>query len=104
MSGRYRILRDPIGVFGLALVVLVVVGALGADVFARHDPITLDVRHRLLPPDWDHLLGTDHLGRDVFSRVLHGGRIALFVSLVSVGLSLSFGCVLGMVAGNGPRW
>ena len=101
---RYRILGDPIGVFGLALVVLVVAGALGADLLSRHDPVTLDVRHRLLPPDWDHLLGTDQLGRDVFSRVLHGGRIALFVSLVSVGLSLSFGCVLGMVAGNGPRW
>jgi len=104
MSRRFRILGDPIGVFGLALVVLVVVGALGAGVFAQHDPTTLDVRHRLLPPDWDHWLGTDHLGRDVFSRVLYGGRIALFVSLVSVGLSLAFGCVLGMLAGYGPRW
>ncbi len=104
MSARRRLLRDPIGAFGLALVVLVVVGALGAGVFAQHDPTTLDVRHRLLPPDWDHLLGTDHLGRDVFSRVLYGGRIALFVSLVSVGFSLAFGCILGMLAGYGPRW
>jgi peptide/nickel transport system permease protein len=104
MTARHRLLRDPIGLFGLALVVLVVVGALGADLFSRHDPITLDVRHRLLPPDWDHLLGTDQLGRDVFSRVLYGGRIALFVSLVSVSVSLSFGCLLGMLAGYGPRW
>jgi peptide/nickel transport system permease protein len=104
MTTRHRLFGDPIGLFGLALVVLVVVGALGADLFARHDPVTLDVRHRLLVPDWDHLLGTDHLGRDIFARVLHGGRIALGVSLVSVSAALAFGCVLGMLAGYGPRW
>jgi peptide/nickel transport system permease protein len=104
MLFRSRILREPLGLIGLTLVVLVVASALGADVFARYSPIALDIRHRLQPPDWDHLLGTDQLGRDVFSRVLYGARIALWVSMVSVGTALAFGCVLGMAAGYGPRW
>ena len=51
-----------------------------------------------------HFLGTDQLGRDVYSRVVYGGRIALWVSLVAVSLSLLGGLVLGMLAGYGPRW
>src|SRR5262249_36513679 len=66
--------------------------------------IALDIRHWLQPPGWDHLLGTDQLGRDVFFRVLYGVRIALWVSMVSVGTALTFGCILGMAAGYGPRW
>ena len=104
MLFRSRIFGEPLALIGLTLVVLVVVAALGADVFARYNPIALDIRHRLQPPDWDHLLGTDQLGRDVFSRVLYGARIALWVSMISVGAALALGCVLGMVAGYGPRW
>ena len=104
MVFRSRVFTEPLALVGLALVVLVVVAALGADVFARHDPIALDIRHRLQPPDWDHLLGTDQLGRDVFARVLYGARIALWVSMVSVGAALALGSVLGMGAGYGPRW
>ena len=104
MLFRSRIFHEPLGLIGLTLVVLVVVSALGADLFARYNPIALDIRHRLQPPDWNHLLGTDQLGRDVFSRVLYGARIALWVSMVSVGTALTFGCILGMAAGYGPRW
>jgi peptide/nickel transport system permease protein len=104
MTLRSRLFAEPLGVIGLALVVLVVVAALGADMFARYSPIALDIRHRLQPPDWDHLLGTDQLGRDVFARVLFGARIALWVSMVSVGAALALGSVLGMAAGYGPRW
>jgi len=104
MLFRSRIFHEPLGLIGLTLVVLVVVSALGADLFARYSPIALDIRHRLQPPGWDHLLGTDQLGRDVFSRVLYGARIALWVSMVSVGTALTFGCILGMAAGYGPRW
>jgi peptide/nickel transport system permease protein len=99
-----RLLAEPLALFGLTLVVLVVVAALGADFFAWHSPVALDIRHRLQPPDWDHPLGTDQLGRDVFARVLYGARIALWVSIVSVGAALALGCALGMLAGYGPRW
>ncbi|MCX7380362.1 MAG: ABC transporter permease [Alphaproteobacteria bacterium] len=99
-----RLLTDPLGCFGLVLVVALVVAAIGADWLSPWTPTALNVRQRLLPPDMTHLLGTDHLGRDILSRVLHGGRIALYVSIVSVSAALTLGCVLGMIAGYGPRW
>ena len=68
------------------------------------EPNKISVRERLEAPSLEHFLGTDQLGRDVFSRVIMGGRVALKVALVSIALALSIGLVLGMVAGFGPRW
>ena len=99
-----RLLREPLGVFGLALVLLVVFGAVFADVLTQYDPTRINPRDRFLGASADHLLGTDQLGRDLFSRVLHGGRIALYVALVSTAISLAIGIVLGLIAGYGPRW
>jgi len=99
-----RVLSDPLGALGLVLVMLLVVGAVGADWLTPFSPTGLNIRQRLQPPDLVHLLGTDHLGRDILARVLHGGRVALYVSIVSVGVSLFLGCLLGMAAGYGPRW
>ena len=96
------LLRAPLGLFGVMLVALVVASALGADLLAAHDPYAMNFRERLVPPGWDHLLGTDNLGRDVFARVLYGGRIALEVGLGAVSASLVTGLVLGMIAGYGP--
>jgi len=97
------LLRAPLGLFGAVLIALVVASALGADLLAAHDPYAMNFRARLAPPGWDHLLGTDNLGRDVFARVLHGGRIALQVGLSAVSASLVMGLMLGMIAGYGPR-
>ncbi len=99
-----RLVSDPLGALGLTLVVLLVVSALGADFLATHDPFQMAPRQRMQDPSAAHWLGTDQLGRDVYSRVVYGGRIALWVSLVAVGLSLLGGLVLGMLAGYGPRW
>jgi len=99
-----RLWRDPLGRVGVGLVALVVASAVGADVLSPFDPTVLDPRLRLQAPSARHLLGTDHLGRDLLARVLHGGRIALGVSLVSVGLALAIGLGLGMLAGYGPPW
>jgi peptide/nickel transport system permease protein len=96
------LLRAPLGLFGAVLIALVVASALGADLLAAHDPYAMNFRARLAPPGWDHLLGTDNLGRDVFARVLYGGRIALEVSLSAVSASLVMGLLLGMIAGFGP--
>jgi len=103
-DGALRVLHEPLGAFGVSLVLLVVFGAVFADLLTDHDPIKLAVSDRFLGPTADHLLGTDQLGRDLFARVLHGARIALGVALVATGISFAGGLVLGMIAGYGPRW
>ncbi len=99
-----RLLREPLGVFGLGLVILVVLSAVFADVVTQFDPNRISPRDRFMDPSTTNLLGTDQLGRDLFTRVLHGGRIALYVALVSTAISLAIGIVLGLIAGYGPRW
>jgi peptide/nickel transport system permease protein len=99
-----RFTRDPLGLFGLVLVVLMVLSAVLASWIIPYEPTALDILHRLEPPSMAHIMGTDQLGRDVFSRVIMGGRIALKVALVSISLALSCGLVLGLIAGYGPPW
>lgn len=99
-----RLLREPLGAFGLFLVVAVIGAAVFADLLASADPSRISPRDRFMPPGAEHLLGTDQLGRDLFSRVLHGGRIALTVALGSTGVSLLIGIALGLISGYGPRW
>lgn len=98
------LIADPIGALGILLVLAVVFGAAFADVLTAYSPTKLVPRDRFLPPGSLHLLGTDQLGRDLFTRVLHGARIALAVALVATSLSFIGGLVLGMIAGYGPRW
>jgi len=99
-----RVLREPLGALGLTLVVFVLVSAIGADWFSSHEPNKIDIKSKLQPPSAEHILGTDQLGRDIYSRVLVGGQIALKVSLVSIGIALVIGLSLGLIAGFGPRW
>lgn len=90
---------SPLGTAGgLILVILVLAGVL-APLIAPYDPVKLDLTQRLLPPSSNHLFGTDHLGRDVFSRTLYGARISLMVGLVVVSIGLAIGTTLGMLAG-----
>lgn len=99
-----KIIREPLGALGVILVLMMVGGAVFADLLSGFDPTRINPRDRFLPPSWEHPLGTDQLGRDLFSRVLHGGRIALTVALFSNAASLIIGIVLGLIAGYGPRW
>ena len=78
-----RVLRDPLGALGATLVVLFALSAALAPMARAYDPNALDLPARLQGPSLAHLLGTDNLGRDVFSRVLYGGRIALGVALTA---------------------
>jgi peptide/nickel transport system permease protein len=102
--GIARFLGDPLGILGLTLVMIMVLLAGLADVIAPYAPAAIDVKARLASPSWIHLLGTDQLGRDVFTRVLFGGQIALQVAFICIGTSLAIGVALGMLAGYGPRW
>ncbi len=99
-----RIIHEPLGFFGLILVTLIVISAILASVIAPYDPIAINIIDRLQGPSANHLLGTDQLGRDLYSRVLFGGQIALKVALVSISVALGTGVLLGMLAGFGPKW
>ena len=99
-----RMLRDPLSIVGMILVTLVLVGAIFAEQISPYSPIAINVKDRLSPPSLEHLLGTDQLGRDTFTRVLYGGRVALKVAAWSISIALTAGLVLGMIAGYGPRW
>ena len=105
--GRERLrlfVRNPMGMFGFILVSLFFIAAIFAPMLATHDPLALDNPNRLSGPTLEHWAGTDQLGRDTFSRVLYGGRVALQVAAIGVSISLILGLGLGMLAGYGPRW
>jgi peptide/nickel transport system permease protein len=97
-------LQNGQGMFGLILVLLFFASAIFAPWIAPYDPNALDIPARLEGPSWAHLAGTDQLGRDTFSRVLFGGRVALKIAAIGVSASLALGIVLGIIAGYGPRW
>jgi len=90
--------RHPIGALGAAIVVLVILMAILAPQVATHDPAAQEAK-RLLPPSADHLMGTDELGRDVFSRVVFAARTSLYVGLLSVSLAIVLGVTAGVLAG-----
>jgi len=94
-----RALRHPMFAVGLFIVGVVSLAALLAPWIAPHDPIALDVDNILRPPGAAHWLGTDALGRDVLSRLLHGGRVSLWVGFLAVGLSVAVGLAFGLAAG-----
>ncbi len=105
MSSVFAKLRkDPLGIAGLVIVTVILSAAILASLLAPYDPLEVDVYNRLAGPSWQHWLGTDQLGRDVLSRVLFGGQIALKVALVAISVSMATGLLLGMMAGFGPKW
>ena len=99
-----RLLRDPMGVMGLILVVLFLFMAIAAPVVSPYDPIALNVVDKFQSPSLAHWAGTDQLGRDLLSRILHGARTALGIAVTSVGIAGTLGLLLGLIAGYGPRW
>jgi dipeptide transport system permease protein len=92
-------------IIGFALIVVLVVLAIGANVIAPHSPYEQFREFTLAPPAWydggssRFLLGTDPVGRDILSRLIHGTRLSLLIGVISVAISLSLGVVLGLAAG-----
>src|SRR2546428_620552 len=99
-----RARRSPQMVVGFALFSGVLLMALLAPLLAPQDPIAINVRERLLAPSAAHLFGTDDFGRDVFSRVVWGSRLAVRLGTLSVLVALAGGIVLGLVAGYYGGW
>jgi ABC-type dipeptide/oligopeptide/nickel transport system permease subunit len=100
-----ELLRSPAGLVGLALVLLVAGAAVFAPWVAPYGPSEADFLSARIPPAWNaegsaaHLLGTDQLGQDLFSRIVYGARVSLLVGVFGVALSLTIGVTLGLLAG-----
>jgi len=96
--------KNKSAVVGFIIVVMLLLTAIFAPLIAPYLPDNQDLANRLIPPIWDvkgvsgHILGTDDFGRDLFSRVIFGSRISLMVGAISVGISLSFGLLMGIFA------
>ncbi len=99
-----RVTRDPFGLLGLALVIITLGAAIFADVLAPYDPAKIDILNKLQGPSAAHWLGTDQLGRDTLSRIIHGARVAMGIAVFSIGIGAFIGLILGILAGYGPRW
>jgi len=91
--------RNQLAIAGALVVLLLTAAAALAPVLAPYDPGSYDVKQILLPPSWEHPLGTDQIGRDVLSRMLFGARISMAVGFISVGIAVLIGCVIGAAAG-----
>jgi peptide/nickel transport system permease protein len=99
-----RFLHHRLAVAGAIILILLVVGAIFAPLIAPYDPNEINLTKISQPPDRDNWLGTDRVGRDIFTRVLYGGRVSLSVGFVAVGLYLLIGFVIGAMAGYLGGW
>jgi len=99
-----RALRNRAFLLGCILISVVVLATLVGLASPPWNPVAMDVPNRLLPPSLAHPFGTDQYGRDVFSRVLRGGAVALAVGIISVGIGCITGTPIGMLAGFHGGW
>ena len=91
--------RKPLGLASAAVIAVLVLTAILADVLAPYDPLAAQPEIRLSPPSRDHPFGTDDIGRDVLSRIIYGSRISLWVGLLAVGIGTLAGMIIGLVCG-----
>ena len=87
---------------GLIVIIVIVIAALLAPLIAPYDPLEFNALNRLIPPNAEHLFGTDHAGRDLFSRVIFGARMALLTGIGVVVIALVFGVLLGTLSAYYP--
>lgn len=107
---RYSLQANRAAMFGLFCLLIIIFCAIFAPAIAPHDPTRQNLSMRLIPPVWiaegtaEHLLGTDHLGRDILSRIIFGARVSLVVGFGSVLIALVIGTFMGLVAGYQGGW
>jgi peptide/nickel transport system permease protein len=94
-----RLYKNKLTVFGLIVVGMLTIMALSAPVISPYNPADINIEKALLAPSRAHLFGTDYLGRDLFSRIIYGGRISLSIGFIAVGIALVIGVTIGSIAG-----
>jgi len=100
-----RLVRLRWGVAASVILLAIVASAIFAPAIAPHDPLAVNISHRLAPPVWmeggtpQHVLGTDQVGRDLLARVIYGGRISLVIGVAAVLISTTIGVLLGLAGG-----
>lgn len=99
-----RLLKEPTTFVGLILLLLLFAMAFSASYLSPFDPLEQHISDSLSPPLTDYWLGTDKLGRDILSRLMHGAQISVFVGIAVVGVAGAFGTVVGLLAGYRRGW
>ncbi|MBE0688853.1 MAG: ABC transporter permease, partial [Anaerolineae bacterium] len=99
-----RFLRHRLAVMALATLVLLSIAAIFAPAIERYEYDQVDLRNRSIAPNADHWLGTDRVGRDVWSRTVHGARVSLVVGLGATAIATVIGTIVGAFSGYFGRW
>jgi peptide/nickel transport system permease protein len=107
-SARWRFLRAVLSnrgaAVGLAIVLILILAAVLAQIVSPHDPMRMGAGPRLAAPSLGYPFGTDEFGRDILSRVIHGTRLTLQIGIIAVGISLTAGLLIGLLAGYAGGW
>jgi len=99
-----KILANRLSVFGFVVFLVIVIMCFAAPLFTSYSATSIDLKMRLTPPSWAHILGTDQIGRDLFARILYGGQISIFVGLGSAVGATVIGVAVGVYAGYVGGW
>ena len=99
-----RFFRNKLSLFGLAIVIILVLVSFLASYIQPYDPLKISISNRTQAPSKSHTFGTDHFGRDIYSRLLSGAKISLTVGIVSVVLGAFIGIILGAIGGYFGGW
>nr|WP_077327994.1 nickel transporter permease [Virgibacillus siamensis] len=101
----FRLIKSKTSLIGLCIILLLIVTAIFAPLIATHNPTSYEsITNRYQPPSAEHFLGTDALGRDIFSRIVYGTRISIQIGVFTVAISMIIGVLLGGIAGYFGKW
>lgn len=98
-----RLLRNKMAMIGLVILLIILIAAILAPILAVYDYAEQNYKERFVPPSIKHLFGTDNFGRDIFTRVLYGGRYTLFIAFVVTSVAAFLGAIIGLFAAFYPR-
>ncbi|MFC4557476.1 nickel transporter permease [Virgibacillus kekensis] len=99
-----RIFKSKTSLIGFIIILILILTALFAPAIATHNPTEQSIVDRYQAPSGEHILGTDALGRDIYSRIIYGSRISIQIGVIAVGISMVIGVLLGGIAGYFGKW